>query len=149
MIFRAFSISWLIDPSRRVPLVSVEIRNNGAKLATDLAIILGFSNKSETDFFGVSAKNQWHEQIAIKKRTHQLPGIRRASGGDRPVFSPPLASSAFHDFVNKGQIVPLKGIRRLYKLNDSLRRLGLREVPKLPEETPNRTGMSASPEVRR
>lgn len=54
-------------------------------------------------------------------------------------FSPPLASSTFHDFVNKGQIVPLKGIRGFYKLNDSLRRLGLREVPKLPEETPNRT----------
>lgn len=54
-------------------------------------------------------------------------------------FSPPLASSTFHDFVNKGQIVPLKGIRGFYKLNDSLRRLGLREVPKLPDETPART----------
>ena len=38
-------------------------------------------------------------------------------------FSPPLASSTFHDFVNKGKIVPLKGIRGFYKLNDSLRRL--------------------------
>lgn len=54
-------------------------------------------------------------------------------------FSPPLASSTFHDFVNKGKIVPMKGIRGLYLLNDSLRRLGLREVPKLPEETPART----------
>jgi hypothetical protein len=54
-------------------------------------------------------------------------------------FKPPLASSTFHDFVNKGQIVPLKGIRGFYKLNDSLRRLGLREVSKLPEETPART----------
>ncbi len=49
-------------------------------------------------------------------------------------FSPPLASSTFHDFVNKGQIVPLKGIRGFYLLNDSLRRLGLREVPCLPVE---------------
>ena len=54
-------------------------------------------------------------------------------------FSPPLASSTFHDFVNKGQIVPLKGIRGFYKLNDSLRRLGLREVPELPQEVPSRT----------
>lgn len=54
-------------------------------------------------------------------------------------FSPPLASSTFHDFVNKGKIVPMKGIRGFYLLNDSLRRLGLREVPKLPEETPART----------
>jgi hypothetical protein len=54
-------------------------------------------------------------------------------------FSPPLPSSTFYDFVNKGKIVRLKGIRGFYKLNDSLRRLGLREVPKLPEEIPART----------
>ena len=54
-------------------------------------------------------------------------------------FSPPLATSTFHDFVNKGKIVPIKGIRGFYKLNDSLRRLGLREVPELPMEVPSRT----------
>ena len=54
-------------------------------------------------------------------------------------FSPPLASSTFYDLVNKGKIVPIKGIRGFYKLNDSLRRLGLREVPKLPSEVPTRT----------
>jgi len=54
-------------------------------------------------------------------------------------FSPPLASSTFYDLVNKGKIVPLKGIRGFYKLNDSLRRLGLREVPKLPFDTPGRS----------
>ena len=54
-------------------------------------------------------------------------------------FSPPLASSTFYDFVNKGKIVPVKGIRGFYKLNDSLRRLGLREVPKLPFDVPTRT----------
>lgn len=53
-------------------------------------------------------------------------------------FSPPLASNTFYDYVNKGQIVPLKGIRGFYKLNDSLRRLGLREVAKLPVEVPAR-----------
>jgi len=46
-------------------------------------------------------------------------------------FSPPLASSTFYDFVNKGKIVRSKGIRGFFKLNDSLRRLGLREVPNL------------------
>lgn len=54
-------------------------------------------------------------------------------------FSPPLASSTFHDQVNKGKIVPLKGIRGFYKLNDSLRRLGLREVPELPQDVTART----------
>jgi hypothetical protein len=54
-------------------------------------------------------------------------------------FSPPLASSTFHDFVNKGKIVPMKGIRGFYLLNDSLRRLGLREIPNLPGELVTRT----------
>jgi hypothetical protein len=48
-------------------------------------------------------------------------------------FSPLLASSTFYDLVNKGRIIPLKGIRGFYKLNESLRLLGLREVPSLPE----------------
>jgi hypothetical protein len=49
-------------------------------------------------------------------------------------FEPPLPRSTFHDFVNKGTIVAMKGIRGFYLLNASLRRLGLREVPALPEE---------------
>jgi len=49
-------------------------------------------------------------------------------------FEPPLARSTFHDLVNKGKVVPLKGIRGFYLLNDSLRRLGLREVPSLPRD---------------
>ena len=48
-------------------------------------------------------------------------------------FSPLLPSSTFYDLVNKGIIVPLKELKGFYKLNDSLRRLGLREVPSLPE----------------
>lgn len=49
-------------------------------------------------------------------------------------FEPPLPRSTFHDFVNKGIIIPMKGIRGFYLLNASLRRLGLREVPRLPED---------------
>ena len=48
-------------------------------------------------------------------------------------FKPPLASSTFYDLVSKGKIVPMKGRRGYYCLNDSLRRLGLREVPSLPD----------------
>jgi hypothetical protein len=47
-------------------------------------------------------------------------------------FEPPLPRSTFHDFVNKGIIIPMKGLRGFYLLNASLSRLGLREVPKLP-----------------
>ena len=54
-------------------------------------------------------------------------------------FDPPMPRSTFHDLVNKGQIVPMKGLRGFYRLNDSLRRLGLREVPELPE-TSTRSG---------
>lgn len=54
-------------------------------------------------------------------------------------FDKPIPRSTFHDLVKKGKIVPLKGIRGFYKLNDSLRRLGLRDVAKLPAETPART----------
>jgi hypothetical protein len=43
-------------------------------------------------------------------------------------FSPPLASSTFHDFVNKGKIVPMKGIRGFYLLNASLAGVGPRTV---------------------
>ena len=54
-------------------------------------------------------------------------------------FHPPLASSTFYDLVNDGKIVPLKALKGFYKLNDSLRRLGLREVVELPVEAPSRT----------
>ena len=48
-------------------------------------------------------------------------------------FSPSLPSSTFHDFVKKGKIVPMEDIRGFFLLNDSLRRLGLREVRELPK----------------
>ena len=54
-------------------------------------------------------------------------------------FDPPLARSTFHDLVGKGKIIPIKGLRGFYKLNDSLRRLGLREVPNLPQDSKRTT----------
>lgn len=54
-------------------------------------------------------------------------------------FSPPMPTSTFHDRVNKGIIIPIKAMRGFYKLNDSLRRLGLREVPELPGASVERT----------
>jgi len=49
-------------------------------------------------------------------------------------FSAPLATSTFHDLVNKGKIIPVDGIRGFYLLNQSLRRIGLKEVSMLPVE---------------
>jgi len=54
-------------------------------------------------------------------------------------FDPPLPRSTFHDFVNKGSIIPMKGVRGFYLLNASLRRLGLKETSKLPETEARRT----------
>ena len=54
-------------------------------------------------------------------------------------FEPPLPRSTFHDFVSKGVIIPMKGVRGFYLLNASLRRLGLREVPNLPIDAPTRS----------
>ena len=54
-------------------------------------------------------------------------------------FDPPLPRSTFHDFVQKGKIIPMKGIRGFYLLNESLRRMGLREVRELPSEPKSRS----------
>jgi hypothetical protein len=54
-------------------------------------------------------------------------------------FSPPIGKSTFHDLVGKGTIVPVKGVRGFYRLNESLIRLGLKPVSALPE-TKIRTG---------
>ena len=48
-------------------------------------------------------------------------------------FDPPISTSTFHELVNKGRIVSMKELRGYYLLNDSLRRLGLREVPHPPK----------------
>jgi hypothetical protein len=54
-------------------------------------------------------------------------------------FKPRLPRSTFQDQVNKGMIIPLKGIRGFYLLNESLRRMGLREVRELPSEPDSRS----------
>jgi hypothetical protein len=41
--------------------------------------------------------------------------------------------------VSKGKILPVKGIRGFYRLNESLKRLGLWEVPRLPVEASKRS----------
>ncbi len=48
-------------------------------------------------------------------------------------FDKPLPRSTFHDMVNRGTIVPMKGLKGFYKLNESLCRMGLKPVPSLPE----------------
>jgi len=54
-------------------------------------------------------------------------------------FSPPLPKSTFYDLVNKGKIIPMKALTGFYLLNDSLRRLGLREVAELPNAPASRS----------
>jgi len=63
--------------------------------------------------------------------------VRRETIGG--FFHPPLPSSTFHDLVNKGKILPVKGLKGFYRLNESLKRLGLREVSQPPSEKPSRS----------
>ena len=51
-------------------------------------------------------------------------------------FEKPMPTSTFHDLVNKGSITPFKSMRGRYLLNDSLRRLGLKQVQELPTPPP-------------
>ena len=55
-------------------------------------------------------------------------------------FNPPVGKTKFHELVNRGLVVKFKELRGFYLLNESLRRLGLREVPRLPEDVPKRSG---------
>jgi hypothetical protein len=48
-------------------------------------------------------------------------------------FEKPMPTSTFHDLVKKGKITKFKPMRGHFLLNDSLRRLGLREVRELPK----------------
>ena len=51
-------------------------------------------------------------------------------------FEKPLPTSTFHDLVKKGRITPFKHMRGHFMLNESLRRLGLKEVTELPKPPP-------------
>lgn len=68
----------------------------------------------------------------LPKEQAKTPEFGVRSETIRAFFSPPLARSTFHDLVNKGKIIPMKGLRGFYLLNESLRRLGLREVNEVP-----------------
>ena len=53
-------------------------------------------------------------------------------------FEPQIGKSTFYDLVNSGKIAKVKGLRGYYRLNESLRRLGLPAVDQLrrTEESP-------------
>jgi hypothetical protein len=48
------------------------------------------------------------------------------------LFDPPIGRSTFFDLVDRGKIAKVRGLRGYYRLNESLRRLGMPEVEKLP-----------------
>lgn len=48
------------------------------------------------------------------------------------LFDPPIGRSTFFDLVERGKIAKVKGLRGYYRLNESLRRLGMPEVEKIP-----------------
>ena len=50
--------------------------------------------------------------------------------------SKPIPKSTFHDFVKKGIIIPMKDLKGHFLLNESLRRLDLRDIDhaRLPAE---------------
>ena len=54
-------------------------------------------------------------------------------------FEKPLPTSTFHKLVNEGRITRFKHMEGYFYLNDSLRRLGLREVRELPKPPSDRS----------
>jgi hypothetical protein len=76
---------------------------------------------------------------AAKAAPPENPEFAVRRDGFSRYFDKPLPTSTFHDKVNEGIIIPLKGLKGFYKLNDSLARLGLRPVMKLPDPLPTRT----------
>jgi len=47
-------------------------------------------------------------------------------------FEPPIGKSTFFDLVNRGKVAEIKELRGFYRLNESLRRLGLSQVEEIP-----------------
>ena len=47
-------------------------------------------------------------------------------------FTPPIAKSTFYDLVQRGTIAEVHGLRGYYRLNQSLSRLGMPAVDRLP-----------------
>lgn len=46
-------------------------------------------------------------------------------------FDPPIAKSTFYDLRKRGKVIPLKGLRGYYCLNESLVRLGMKPVTEI------------------
>lgn len=57
-------------------------------------------------------------------------------------FEPKIAKSTFYDLVNRGKIAGVPGLRGYYRLNESLSRLGMPPVEKLPGAAEKSTGLS-------
>ncbi len=54
-------------------------------------------------------------------------------------FHPPLAKSTFYDLMTQGKITPMEVPKGMYKLNATLKRLGLKPVAALPRKTSERS----------
>jgi hypothetical protein len=67
----------------------------------------------------------WNMSRAITSLSTIRPefAVRRVTSSR--YFKPSLGNSTFYALVNKGRVVPMKGMRGYYLLNDSLRMLGL------------------------
>jgi hypothetical protein len=74
------------------------------------------------------------------KQSESSPSPFSDCGVDRETltkfFHPPIGKTTFYDMVNRGIILPITGVRGYFRLNDSLRRMGLREV-KAPPSNPH------------
>lgn len=120
---------------RRNPPRPPEIRINGAFLAT----ILGFLSISSGDKYSCGIEHPEMSQPSSKTTPPSYPEFAVRRETISRYFHPPLPRSTFHDFVSKGKILPVKGIRGFYRLNESLKRLGLREAPCLPVDASKRS----------
>jgi len=87
-----------------------------------------FSRRAEPSGIGRSA--------ASSKDEREFPEFVVTRESLNRYFEKPLPTSTFHDLVNKGKITPFKAMRGYYLLNDSLRRLGLRQVREMPKPPP-------------
>lgn len=80
-----------------------------------------------------------HEEAVSTKRGHGLPGIRGQEGRHLRLFLPAHALQHFSRPGERGKYRSNQRDARVLQLNDSLRRLGLREVPGIPQKVASRT----------
>jgi hypothetical protein len=102
------------------------------------------SPRSNHIFFGPNHTDLKREATPMSRKSKggtekTLPEIVVRREGFDKFFDPPLATSSFHDLVNRGKIIPMKGMRGFYLLNESLRRMGLPEVSEKPSAVGRRS----------